>query len=193
MHRLFVAIDLPENLRTMVSDIGRDLPGAHCVSMEQLHLTLRFIGEVGEETFNAIRSALAGITGAPFPLTLRGVGHFPPGRHPRVLWVGFEECVALLELQREVELALIEAGIPPEERKFSPHLTLARLKETPPGQVAALEERCREFVAGPFPVTEFHLYSSTLSRAGAIHSREASYPLSSTLQEPVGVGIKSTA
>ena len=177
MHRLFVAIDLPEDLRKTVSDIGRDLPGARRVPTEQLHLTLRFIGEVGDETLTAVRSALAGISGMPFPLTLRGVGHFPPGRHPRVLWVGIEESAPLLELQKKVELALIDAGIPPEERKFSPHLTLARLKETPSAKVAALEERYASFAAGPFPVKEFHLYASSLTREGALHTRIQTYPL----------------
>ena len=177
MYRLFVAIDLPEDVKNAVADIGRELPGARRVPREQLHLTLRFIGEVGEETFKAVRSALAGIKDAPFPLKLRGVGHFPPGRHPRVLWVGLEGSAPLLALQEEVELALIEAGIPPEERKFSPHLTLARLKETPVAKVAGLEERYREFGAGPFPVTEFHLYASTLNREGAVHKREATYRL----------------
>lgn len=177
MPRLFVAIDLPDDYRNTVADIGRDLPGARRVPREQLHLTLRFIGEVSDETFAAVRSTLAGVKGAAFPLALRGIGHFPPGRHPRVLWVGVDGGVQLLELQQEVELALIGASIPPEERKFSPHLTLARLKDTPPGPVLALEERFREFGAGPFPVGEFHLYSSTLTRNGAIHTREATFSL----------------
>jgi 2'-5' RNA ligase len=82
-----------------------------------------------------------------------------------------------MELQQGVEQALISAGIPPDERKFSPHLTLARLKETPPDKVVLLEERYRDFGAGPFPVNEFHLYASSLTRAGAIHTREATYPL----------------
>jgi 2'-5' RNA ligase len=177
MYRLFVAIDLPEEIRQAVTDIGRDLPGGRRVPREQLHLTLRFIGEVGDDTFTEVRSALAGIRGTAFPLALRGVGHFPPGRHPRVLWVGLAESALLMELQQEVELALIGAGIPPDERRFSPHLTLARLKETPPHLVAALEERFRDFSAEPFPVNEFHLYSSALTRAGAIHTREATYQL----------------
>lgn len=177
MPRLFVAIDLPDEYRNAVADIGRDLPGARRVPREQLHLTLRFIGEVSDDTFAAVRSALAGVKGAAFPLALRGIGHFPPGRHPRVLWVGVDGGGQLLELQQEVELALIGAGVPPDERKFSPHLTLARLKETPPGQVAVLEESYRDFSAGPFPVGEFYLYSSTLTRNGAIHTREASFSL----------------
>ena len=181
MKRLFVAIDLPEEVKNAVAAIGRDLPGARHVTREQLHLTLRFIGEVDDEMLNAIRTALTEVTGTSFPLTLRGVGHFPPGKQPRVLWVGLEKSAPLLELQQEVEQALNKAGIPPEERNFSPHLTLARLKETPPDKVAHLEERYRDFDAGTFPVAEFYLYSSTLTRAGAIHMREATYPRSRRL------------
>ena len=177
MARLFVAIDLPEDIKEAVADIGRDLPGAHRVPREQLHLTLRFIGEVDGGTLKAVREALMGVKGIPFTLMLTGVGHFPPGRHPRVLWVGLDGSAPLLALQHEVERALIGAGIPPEERKFSPHLTLARLKETPPAKVAGLEERYRDFGAGPFPVEEFHLYASTLNRTGAVHVKVQTYPL----------------
>jgi 2'-5' RNA ligase len=178
MYRLFVAIDLPESVKEAVSGIaGRELPGARWIPREQLHLTLRFIGEADEETFLAIKEALRTCRGTSFPLTMKGVGHFPPGRHPRVFWVGMAESEPLVALQRQVESALIGAGIPPEERRFSPHITLARLKETPAERVLALEERHRQFNAGPFPVTEFYLYSSTLTREGAIHKREASYPL----------------
>ncbi|MCM2356922.1 MAG: RNA 2',3'-cyclic phosphodiesterase [Geobacteraceae bacterium] len=175
--RLFVAIDLPEEVKNGVAGLCGGLPEARWVPMEQFHLTLRFIGEVDEAGFRAIKVALAGVQAPPFPLALKGIGHFPPGRHPRVLWVGLEGSAPLLELQQEVELALVSAAIPPEERKFSPHITLARLKETPAEKVLALEQRQGEFASTPFPVTEFHLYSSTLTREGAIHTREASYPL----------------
>ena len=178
MYRLFVAIDLPEQVQDAVAGIaGRELVGARRVPREQVHLTLRFIGDADETMFQAIKMALSGVRGSSFSLTLKEVGHFPPGRHPRVLWVGMEESVPLRELQQVVELALIGAGIPPEERRFSPHITIARLKETPPAVVAALEERERLFNAGPFPVEEFYLYSSLLTRDGAIHKREAKYPL----------------
>jgi 2'-5' RNA ligase len=179
MYRLFVAIDLPEPVKEAVDGIAvRDLAGAHRVPREQLHLTLRFIGEADEMMFQAIKRVLNGIKGVSFPLTLKEIGHFPPGRHPRVLWVGMEESGPLRELQRDVELALTGAGIPPEERRFSPHITIARLRETPPAKVAALEEKHYLFSAGPFPVEEFFLYSSKLTRDGAIHMREATYRLS---------------
>jgi 2'-5' RNA ligase len=179
MYRLFVAIDMPEQVKEAVAGIaGRDLAGARLVPKEQLHLTLRFIGDADEAQFQAIKKALGSIQGAHFPLFLKEVGHFPPGRRPRVLWVGMEESAPLRKLQQEVEQALLAAGVPPEERGFSPHITLARLKETPPGKVITLEEKHRQFKAGPFPVEEFYLYSSTLTREGAIHKREAVYRLS---------------
>jgi 2'-5' RNA ligase len=178
MYRLFVAIDLPDDVKNRIADIGRDLPGARPVPREQLHLTIRFIGDVDEETFASAREALAGITGTSFPLTIKGIGHFPPGKFPRVLWAGLEESPPLLKLQQQVELALVEAGIAPDGRRFSPHLTLARLKETPYATVAHLEEQQRDLVAGPFRVEEFHLYSSTLTRTGAIHAKMQTYSLS---------------
>ena len=179
MYRLFVAVDLPNEVRDVVAGIaGRDLAGARIVPREQLHLTLRFIGDADEAQYQAIKKALGSVKVATFSLTLKEVGHFPPGRRPRVLWVGMDESAPLRVLQQEVELALVGAGVPPEERGFSPHITIARLKETPSGRVLALEEKNRLFHAGPFPVEEFYLYSSTLTREGAIHKREAVYRIS---------------
>ena len=179
MYRLFIAIDLPQEVKEAVAGIvGRDLPGARRVPVEQLHLTLRFIGDADEETFRSIKGVLGKVRGTPFPLAMKGVGHFPPGRHPRVFWVGIEASEPLAGLYKGVELALVGAGVEPEERGFSPHITLARLRETPADRVAALEEKHRQFSAGPFTVREFYLYSSTLTREGAIHRREATYPLS---------------
>lgn len=179
MHRLFVAIDLPDVVKKAVLDIYCDLPGAHWVGTEQLHLTLRFIGDTDDLSLVAIKTALAEITSPSFHLALSGVGHFPPGQRPRVLWVGMAANEQLFLMQHHVENALVMAGIPPEERRFSPHITIARLKETPARLVMALEEREKAFASNAFPVTEFHLYSSTLNRNGAIHRREASYILKS--------------
>jgi 2'-5' RNA ligase len=175
MYRLFVAIDLPEEVKKTVEEISGELPGAHWVPADQLHLTLRFIGEVDEGLFQQIREALAGVSGNPFSLTLKGIGHFPPGKHARVLWVGMGESEELLKLQTKVELVLIDAGIAPEARRFSPHITIARMKETPAARVLAFEEKHGGFETPAFPVKVFYLYSSTLSREGAVHKREATY------------------
>jgi len=178
MYRLFVAIDLPEEIKNAVEGIaGRDLAGARWVPREQLHLTLRFIGDADEKIFQSAKNALASVRGTPLFLTMKGVGHFPPVREPRVLWVGMEESGYLRDLQNKIEQSLINAGIAADERSFSPHITIARLRETPLAEVASLEETHRQFSAGPFPVEEFYLYSSSLTREGAIHRREAAYRL----------------
>ena len=178
MYRLFVAIDLPEEIKNAVGAIaGRDLIGARWVPREQLHLTLRFIGDAEEKIFQSVKNELASVRGTPLSLTMKGVGHFPPGREPRVLWVGLEESAHLLDLQKKIELSIINAGVAADERRFSSHITIARLRETPFAEVASLEGMQRQFTAGPFPVEEFYLYSSTLTREGAIHRREAAYRL----------------
>ena len=178
MFRLFVAIDLPELVKEKIAGIVTwELTGARRVPIEQLHLTLRFIGDVDAEMFRNIKDALNGNLAAPFPIALKEVGHFPPGKHPRVLWIGVDESEPLRELQKKVELALVGVGVEAEKRGFSPHITIARLKETPPAKVALLEEGNRLFSAGPFTVEEFLLYSSTLTREGAIHTKEAVYRL----------------
>jgi 2'-5' RNA ligase len=177
MPRLFVAIDLPDMVKKEIADINGNLPGARWVPGAQIHLTLRFIGDVDAATFQAVKTALALVSCLSFSLRLRGIGHFPPKKQARVLWVGIEESRPLLELQERVEAALIATGIAPDERRFSPHITIARLRETPVPLVAAFEERQRGFLTGPFPGGQFHLYSSTLTREGAIHTREATYPV----------------
>lgn len=176
MYRLFVAVDLPQETKEAVRAICRGLPEAHWVPLDQLHLTLRFIGDADKDTFAAIRTALATVKGAPFELELEGVGHFPPGKRPRVLWVGMKRNEPLLKLAQDVELALASTGIPRDERPFSPHITLARFRE-PAFGVATFEKRHRGFALPPFTVTAFYLYSSVLTPKGAIHTRETTYPL----------------
>ncbi len=177
MYRLFVAVDLPESVKKEVQDICRDLPGARWVPGDQLHLTLRFIGDADEELFREIKESLGRVPGRPFSIGLGGVGHFPPGKRARVLWVGMEEVEALFALQAEVERVLVAAGLPPEGRDFSPHITLARFREPLPGITSLFEERHAGFTTDRFTVVEFHLYSSVLGREGAIHRREATYSL----------------
>lgn len=177
MYRLFVAVDLPEDVKARVAELCGGLAGARWVPPEQLHLTLRFIGDADERLFAAIRDGLAAIKGRTFPLALKGVGCFPSPRRPRVVWVGAETGEALFFLQREVERIVSEAGVAPDEKRFSPHITLARLREGTPSDFGVFQARHAAFRTEPFEVEAFHLYSSTLTPAGAIHRREASYPL----------------
>jgi RNA 2',3'-cyclic 3'-phosphodiesterase len=176
MPRLFLAIDLPDEIKASLTGFTRELPSAKWVGPEELHLTLRFIGEVDEKTCSLIKGALSKLSFEAFPLTLCGVGHFPPGKHPRVLWVGMDPSNSLMRLQQELELALIDAGIAPDERRFSPHITLARLKESAPGMVLRFETAHADLACAPFQVREFILFSSILTHQGAIHNKEAIYP-----------------
>lgn len=179
MYRLFVAVDLPQEIKEMLIRLTREftIPGARWVGMEQLHLTLRFIGDADEGRFLAIRDALSRVNAPAFLLHLEGIGCFPPRGAPRVLWIGLSPSSPLARLQAEVEEAVQLAGIPPENRPFSPHITLARLRDAPAGAISALLARTREFHTDPFTAGEFRLYSSTLTPKGAIHTCEAAYPL----------------
>ncbi len=178
MYRLFVAIDLNESAKEAVAGICRGMPGVKWIAPDHLHLTLRFIGAADETLFLRIKRELATVSAPPFPLLLRGVGRFPPRRDPRVLWAGVDRCEEVIRLQVRIERALVKTGLEPEDRAFSPHITLARLRDMPFAGIAPFLEQNRLFEAPPVPVTEFHLYSSTLSAKGAVHRRETSYLLS---------------
>ncbi len=177
MIRLFTAVPIPGRINSFLHAMGRSLPGARAVAEDQIHITLRFIGEVEGGLFHDIREKLTGVTGKPFDLAIRGVGHFPPRGKPRILWAGLEPTDQLITLKRRIDAALIECGLPPDNRKFAPHVTFARLNNPP-------LNRLTNFLAGnaflqfeTFEVTCFNLYSSKLSPKGALHSLEASYPL----------------
>jgi 2'-5' RNA ligase len=178
MYRLFVAVDLPDRIQAAVAEICHGLPEAKWVGPAQFHLTLRFIGAADEALFKAIKEELARVAAAAFSLNIEGVGCFPPHRAPHVLWVGLgSNTTLLLQLQQQVEHALVRAGIPAEQRPFSPHITIARFREDCKARVDAYLAAASQFKTEPFPVAEFYLYSSTLTREGAIHRREVTYPL----------------
>jgi 2'-5' RNA ligase len=178
MYRLFIAVDLPETVKNSIRAICGGLPDARWVDVRQLHLTLRFIGEVGSEMFNEIKNSMGEVSETCFNLALKGIGCFPPKKSPRVLWVGIENNETLIRLADKVERVLVEInGLEPEHRKFSPHITIARFRESTPAKIAEYLDRHSSFYTESFPVDAFHLYSSTLTRAGAEHKLEASYPL----------------
>ncbi len=173
--RLFVAIDPPEDIRVQLAGLCCGLPEARWTPSEQLHLTLCFIGEMEGATFLDIREALSAISFAPFSLRLQGVGFFPPRGQPRVVWAGVEKSEPLLGLQRKITTRLFQLGLELENRKFSPHITLARLQQTAPAKVGKYLEINGLFAGGPFTVDRFSLYSSILGRKGASHLVEQIY------------------
>ena len=177
MIRLFVGLALPEAVTRRLALLGGGIPGARWMDKEQLHLTLRFIGEVDGARFDDIRLALSAVQSPAFPLTLAGMGHFGDGRKLRALWADVAPAPDLIGLQERAESVLVRAGVPAETRKFKPHVTLARLRDAPVARVADFLAAHALFSAGPFPVGEFHLFSSHPSSAGSVYDVEESYAL----------------
>ena len=149
---------------------------------EQLHLTLRFIGEVEKPDFEAIREALGGIRTRSFYLSLKGLGHFPLRGDPEVLWAGVSKNQDLLSLRHKIENLLVRRGLDPDARKFFPHVTLARVKDAAAPWVGRYLAGNSLFGIPEIPVQVFHLYSSRLTSEGAIHRMEGSYPLEGILE-----------
>lgn len=177
MPRLFIAVDLPDDIRENLGSMSFGIPGAKWVSPEQLHLTVRFIGEVDGVLFHDIRNILAEVRLAPFSLQLKGVGFFPPRGAPRVLWIGLEKSEPLQLLRKKIDSRLLSVRIEPEGRKFSPHITLARLKNSPVHKIGNFLSGNGLFSQEPFLVEDFKLYSSILSSKGAYHRIERIYSL----------------
>lgn len=177
MIRLFVAVSPPETVRLALSGLAAGLPGAAWVRPESLHLTLRFIGNVDDRLGRDVADALGAIEAPRFDIVLDRLGQFGRGAKVDTLWAGVRPEPRLDRLQAKVETALIRLGLEPERRKYHPHVTLARLKGTPARRVADFLGAVGTIPARTFAVDAFVLYSSHLSRSGAIYREEAVYPL----------------
>jgi 2'-5' RNA ligase len=145
------------------------------VSDDRLHVTLRFFGDTAPDREQAIIRAMQKISFEPFALQLRGVGHFPPRREARILWVGIDDQPVLLRLQSNIERACVNAGFSPDRRKFSPHITVARLTGVSPDRVAQFIVTNSLFATEHFEIHEFHLYSSCLGKDGAKYTKEVTF------------------
>jgi 2'-5' RNA ligase len=173
--RLFVAIPVPSDSEEDLVPLIGGLPGARWVGEGDLHLTLRFIGDVDGAKESMLRERLGTILFDPFPLAMRGLGTFPPKGPPRVLWVGVEPSDALMALRRAVDRCVTAVGLKPDGRKFIPHVTLARLRDTPVSRLQRHLVTHSRFDAEPFLVEEFTLFSSVLRPDGARYTVEGSY------------------
>jgi len=176
MHRLFVAIRPPEAIRDRLIDAMEDSPELRWVGDEQLHLTLRFIGEVERPLADDIALALTRIRSDRFELRVTGVGIFER-RSGGTLWAGIEPKQPLAALAAKVERACVAAGLEPEHRAFHPHITLARFNRASATAAQAFLERTRALASPPFAVTSFILYESHLSRHGPHYEEVAEFPL----------------
>jgi 2'-5' RNA ligase len=176
MHRLFVAIRPPEHIVDLLIDAMDDSPELRWVGDEQLHLTLRFVGEVERPMANDLAAALAAIRFECFELGINGIGRFDR-RNGGALWAGVEPKATVAALAAKVERACQEAGLAPERRAFHPHITLARWKGRSARAADAFIERARGLSSKPFPVDRFILFESHLSRHGPHYEAVAEYPL----------------
>jgi len=177
MIRLFVAIEIPESVRLRMAALGAGVPGARWVESQNLHLNLRFIGEVDEGVFRDIAGVLEEVHAPGFDLTLEGIGYFGSGKAARSIHVEVARNPELGFLRDKIESALVRMGLPPEARKFSPHVTLARLKGTSAERLGVFLAHNNLFHAGPIAVGRFTLFSSFLSHSGPIYRAERIYPL----------------
>jgi 2'-5' RNA ligase len=180
--RVFVAVDIPEEVRRALAEFARPLAvlrsGARWVRTEGMHLTLKFIGEVSPEKVERINAALAGVkSSAPVEMIFRGTEFFPNAKHPRVFWAGIEATPNLAGLAAHIEAQLEPLGIPREQRAFHPHLTLARFKdERGLPELRAAIEKAGTVEFGACTAREFHLYESKLKPGGAEYRQLASWP-----------------
>jgi 2'-5' RNA ligase len=174
--RLFVALALPDLIAEHLALLQAGVPGAHWQTRDQLHLTLRFIGEVDGRDATAVDDALSLIEAPRFSLALKGVGEFG-GKTPHALWAGVRDKEPVAFLQRKIETALQRAGLPAEQRKFVPHVTLARLRGSPRGRVMDFLTDHALYASAPFDVDGFILYSSVLTPNGSLYRAERAYRL----------------
>lgn len=193
--RVFVAIDLEEKIREKIArfldGVRGFSPEARWARPESLHVTLKFIGEQTEEQVAAVTERLRGIAAKGMEIRFQGYGFFPTAKAPRVFWIGIEAAPELLELASTIDSALGELRIPPEDRAFSPHLTLARTGggsgspkwrtgDGPNSSFAVLQKRLESMSGldfGTMAAREFSLYQSRLSPGGSKYTKLHSFPM----------------
>ncbi|MCC6719272.1 MAG: RNA 2',3'-cyclic phosphodiesterase [Acetobacteraceae bacterium] len=176
--RLFVGLDLPWETRQRLAQLGGGgVPGARWVPIENYHLTLRFIGEVPKFRAEEIDIALDALRARRFSLELAGVGTFAKAGRDTTLWIGVAGNPALAHLAGKIETALQRAGLPPERRRFRPHVTLARLDNAPPDKLASFVQAHNLFRSAPIAIEHFTLFSSLLGKEASVYMPEVEYPL----------------
>jgi len=173
--RLFVAIDASDSTRRSLIDLDPRVRGVRWVDGNQMHLTLGFFDHVPKEIELCLREKLSSIEFKPFFLPLVGLGKFPAKGHPKVVWIGVGAGHPhLFQLYKRVQEAAFQCGLEPELRPFHPHITLARCRDIHEGALQKFFKSNADVDTGMIRVESFHLYSSKLTPAGPIHTRELS-------------------
>ena len=175
MPRLFTAIEIPDSVRLRLSLLRAPVPSARWIEPENMHITLRFAGDIDGRTADDFADQLAQVSFEPFSVSIAGTGAFG-GRGPRVLWAGVESGPGLQSLYRANERAARAAGLEPDPRSFSPHVTLARMRSGRQSAVARFLEENGDLRTEPFTVNRFVLFSAKPGSGGPPYGVEAVYP-----------------
>ena len=176
MRRLFVAIRPPAPICALLRVAMGGVSGARWQSDDQLHLTVRFIGEVDRHQARDVGAALGAIHHPRFEISLAGINTFARRGQPETIWAGVAPHEPLKRLHEKVDRAVERVGFPPEQRTYTPHITLARLKRSS-GSVGHLLEQSGGLRSEPFLVDSFSLYESKLTPEGAVYTAVNQYPL----------------
>ncbi len=176
MPRLFTGLEIPPDAGLSLSLLRGGLPGARWIDPDNYHVTLRFIGDIDDRLAAEITHLLGRVRGHAFDMRFDGLGSFG-GRRPRAVFAGIVPSEPLLALQSEHERLLRRIGFEPEGRKFTPHVTLARLRESSSRQVAEFLSVRGPLRMAAVPVSRFVLLSSRASVGGGPYVVEAAYPL----------------
>ena len=179
MPRLFVAIDLPDEIKDELLALKRDdIPTARWPTPEALHLTLHFIGNIPEGVASAYERVLQEVQAPAFDLTVGGVGQFPIEQRPKVIWAGVDNTPELRTLYEAVGESLEDEGFNREERRYHPHITLMRFRK--PIRRGVASTWINEHISwhlDPARITEFSLYDSQLTDSGAVYIKRQTYSL----------------
>src|SRR5512136_3019959 len=176
MPRLFTGLEIPAEIGQSLSFLRGGLPGARWIDPENYHVTLRFIGDIDDHIANEVAHSLVSVRRRPFDVSLKALSSFG-GNKPRAVVAAIAPSRPLMELQAELERLMQRVGLDPEGRKYTPHVTLARLRDSSPMQVAEYLATRALLRAPPFKVSRFVLFSSRASVGGGPYLVEAAYPL----------------
>jgi 2'-5' RNA ligase len=176
--RLFTAVEIPSDVALSLSMLRGGLPGARWIDPENYHVTLRFIGDIDEPTADEIAGALSRVERRSFEMSLLGLDAFGSKR-PHSVYAGVKPSAELKDLQAEHERIVQRVGLEAERRKFTPHVTLARLKGASAAAIAGYLALRADFATPPFRVARFVLLSSRASTGGGPYVMEQAYPLAS--------------
>lgn len=189
MPRLFTGLAIPDHIADTLSTLRGGLSGARWITADNYHITLRFIGDIDESMARDVFMLLGRVSRTAFPVTIEGISVFG-GDRPRALVAKVQPTPQLMELQAEQERLMRRVGLAPEPRKFTPHVTLARLRDTSPFELANYLGMLAHLPSMRFEALSFEVFSSRASVGGGPYVIEASYPL---VEARAAIEVRQTA